>query len=480
MIDFAERARRLRNSIVIRPLNEARRRSEELAFLPAALEVVETPPSPLGRAIAISIAALFAAALAWATIGTVDVVAVAPGKVVPNGGTKAVQPFETGVVRAIRVRDGQTVKAGDVMVELDATMTGADLGRIKSDLQSSQTEAARLSAALSDLADPQSAFHPPADAPADMVDMQRRFLASQSAEQKAKISAIDRQIAQKAAERATIEATIQKLVATLEPLQQKVDIRQQLVEKQLTSKLTYLGERQELLGQQQDILVQRSRYHEVDAAIEALTETRAKTAAEYRRALLADYAKVAQKSSELAHDLVKADQRTNLQTLRAPVDGMVQQLAIHTVGGVVTPAQTLMYVVPAGSTLEIEAMIANRDIGFIEPGQDVAIKIDAFNFTRYGMLHGKLLSISQDAVQRRVPDDKGQRTQSGDSEQRGEELIYPVRVSIDHDSMAVENRRVRLSPGMASTIEIRTGSRRIISYLLSPLLRYRQESMRER
>src|SRR6266446_676502 len=171
--------------------NREERRKDELAFLPAALEIVETPPSPTGRAIAFTIMAVFAVALVWACIGTVDIVAVAPGKIIPSGRTKTIQPFETGVVRAIHVRDGQSVKAGDVLIELDPTITGAELGHLKSDLVAAQMDAARLRAALAGKDDPLAEFKPPPEAPAALVQMHRRFLLSQTAEQNAKIAAID-------------------------------------------------------------------------------------------------------------------------------------------------------------------------------------------------------------------------------------------------------------------------------------------------
>jgi hemolysin D len=162
----------------------------------------------------------------------------------------------------------------------------------------------------------------------------------------------------------------------------------------------------------------------------------------------------------------------------------VQQFAVHTVGGVVTPAQQLMAVVPADSHLGIEAMVSNRDIGFVYPGQAAAVKIDTFNFTRYGLLHGAVLSLSQDAISRDKPSDKSgdkpQGTQDKTSEPQGQELVYAARVSLEQTQMQVEDKLVNLSPGMAVTVEIKTGSRRVIEYLLSPLLRYKQESLRER
>jgi hemolysin D len=166
------------------------------------------------------------------------------------------------------------------------------------------------------------------------------------------------------------------------------------------------------------------------------------------------------------------------------VDGVVQQLAIHTVGGVVTPAQSLLVVVPSDSRLEIEAIVSNRDIGFVHAGQEAEIKIDTFNFTRYGLLHGQVLGVSQDAVIRDRKEDRanerGLGTQNNSSEPQGQELNYTARISLDRTQMQIDDRMVNLSPGMATTVEIKTGSRTILSYLLSPLLRYRQETLRER
>ena len=181
--------------------------------------------------------------------------------------------------------------------------------------------------------------------------------------------------------------------------------------------------------------------------------------------------------------MIKATQRTGLQSLTSPVDGVVQQLAAHTVGGVVTPAQSLLAVVPADTGLEIEAMVKNRDIGFIHVGQEAAIKIDTFDFTRYGLLHGKVTSVSQDAIIN-DPSSKDEAKvvpgANANSDSKGQELIYAARVSLDHTQMQVDETLLNLSPGMAVTIEIKTGSRSVISYLLSPLFRYRQESLRER
>jgi hemolysin D len=239
-----------------------------------------------------------------------------------------------------------------------------------------------------------------------------------------------------------------------------------------------------LVEQQEELRVQKSHLLETAAAIAAIRETRAQAAAEYRHSISDDLAKAEQKANGLAQDLIKAEQKTRLQLLTAPVDGVVQQLAVHTVGGVVTPAQSLLVVVPSDSRLEIEAMVSNNDIGFVHAGQQAEIKVDTFNFTRYGLLHGEVLSVSRDAVIRDRPQDRfGERTPGAaneTSEPKGQELNYSARISLDRTQMQIDDRMVDLSPGMAVTVEIKTGSRNILSYLLSPLRRYRHEVLHER
>ena len=461
-----------------------RRLEFETAFLPAALEVVETPPSPIGRAIGAVIILLFCVALVWASLGKVDIVATAPGKIIPNGRTKIIQPAEGGVVRAIHVHDGSMVKAEDVLIELDPTISIAELEHVKSDLIGAQLNIARLRAALTEDRNPDAAFAPPEGASRELVAMHRQFLASQVAEHAAKLSELERQLAQKKAERETISATIAKLNATIPLLQERVDVRKYLFDKQIGSKLTFLADAQELVGQQHDVIVQESRLREGDAAVAELAQMRVKAEAEYRRALYEDLAKAEERAAGLAQDVIKGEQKAKHQLIVAPVDGVVQQLTVHTIGGVVTPAQPLAVVVSLDRDLEIEAMVSNRDIGFVVPGQTAAIKVDTFNFDRYGLLHGRVISVSRDAITRDGREDKAREKQtvagSTSSDREGEEPLYAARVSLDQNEMDIDGRPVPLLPGMAVTVEIGTGSRRIISYLLSPLVRYRQEVLRER
>jgi len=467
------------------PLVPNRRDRDELAFLPAALEIVETPASPAGRGIAWTIMAVFLAAVVWSCFGELDIVAIATGKIIPTGKTKQIQPFETSVVRAIHVADGQQVKAGEVLIDLDPTINQADRDHLRNDLTISELEVARLRAALTQGGDPLAEFHPPEQASSAQITTQKQFLHDQYEEQRARIAALDGQRAQKAAERNTVAATIDKLQTTLPILQQRLDIRQTLYDHETGSKANYLELLQTLLEQKKEIEVQKSHLQEAEAALAAITQTRDQTASEYRRTRFSELVEAERKAQGFKEDLVKAQEKTRLLRLTSPVDGTVQQLAVHTVGGVVTPAQVLLVVVPADPKLQIEAMVSNRDIGFIHEGQEAQIKVDTFNFTRYGLLHGTVLGVSRDAIVRDKPQDKSsnneaQGAETESSEPKGQEMNYAARVSLDRAQMEVEDRMVNLTPGMAVTVEIKTGSRRVISYLLSPLLKFKQLALRER
>jgi len=472
-------------NVISFPLTRERREKHDLEFLPAALEIVETPPSPIGRAIGVSIVALFCLALIWASLGYVDIVASAPGRIVPSGRVKLIQAFETGVVRAIHVRDGQHVKAGDVLIELDPTMTEADQDHIRNDLTATQLDIARLRAELSDGDDAESAFRPPNGARSELIATQRQFLNKQIEEYQTKLGTLDRQRRQKEAERDTVTAVIAKLEASQPIIQQRLEILKTLSDKGLGSKITYLEALQSYTDNEQDLAVQKSRLNEAAAAVAAITEARAQEAAEFQRRLFSDLTEAERKAAILSSDLIRAEQRTKFQVLTASVDGVVQQLSVHTIGGVVAPAQQLAVVVPSDSGLEVEAMISNKDIGFVHVGEEAQIKVDTFPFTRYGLIQGRIITVSQDAIVRDVASsDKAKDNvtdrENASSEPKGQEMNYAARVSLDSTQMQVDDAVATLLPGMAVTVEIKTGSRTVMSYLLSPLQKYKHDILRER
>jgi hemolysin D len=459
------------------------RRAAELEFLPAALEIIETPASPLGRVTMSVIVALVMIVVTWACLGKVDIIATATGKLIPSGQVKLIQPLEIGVVKAIHVTDGDHVSIGDLLIELDPTTDAADQVRITRDLAQADSDAARLSAMLTgDI----NSFVPPAGADPAIVEASRRQLAAELAQHRAKLDGLDRQVEAKIAERDGAEAAIAKVAASLPIAEQRAQIYRKLRENEYSSKVAALEVERQLVDAQHDRSVAAHQLEGAEAGIAALRQQRQETDADFHRQALDELAKARQKAAEAEQEWVKAARKIGLQTLRAPVSGTVEQLSIHTIGGVVTPAQALMVLVPDGSRMEVEAMLPNRDVGFVHPGQPAEVKIEAFTYTRYGLLHGNVDGVSRDALRttpRDPQDNQGKLASTGgssDSNGDRQESAYVARVSLTQTDIDTEQGRMPLEPGMAVAVEIKTGQRRVIEYLLSPLLRYRHEGLRER
>ena len=438
--------------------------AHEAQFLPAALALRDTPVHPAPRITLWLIIAFALIAVLWATFGRIDVVATAVGKIIPNDRTKVIQPMETAVVKAIHVRDGQAVTLGQVLIELDATTAAADSERLRNEALTARLEALRAEALLGALAGGRT----PRLQPLDGVDA-ARLLAEQSQttgqyqEYQARQLQLQAEIARRRAELQATQDQVVKLEQTAPIARQRAQDYQKLVKENFISQHGYLEREQARIEQEQDLASSRSKVAEIRAALMEAQQQQATLTAETRRQLLDQHNLAAQKAASLEQELVKADQRGRLMYMTAPVAGTVQQLAVHTVGGVVTPAQPLMVIVPKNNVLEVEAMLPNKDIGFVNPGQDAEVKVETFPFTKYGTIRGTITQVSSDAIQ---------------DEKLG--LIYSTRVKLARDTLRVENKTVRLTPGMAVTVEVKTGKRRVIEYFLSPLMQVTSESLRER
>lgn len=436
----------------------------EAQFLPAALALQETPVSPAPRVTMGLLMTFCLLAVLWATFGEIDIVATASGRLVPNDRTKVVQPMETAAVRAIHVSDGQEVKAGDVLIELDDTAAHADILRLANDRVTARLQAAREKALLEAIEhDSPPRFEAPAGIELARVVQERRILDGQYGELRARLSQLDADISMREAELRTAREIVKKLEQTAPIARTRAEDFKALAGKNFVARHGYLEQEQVRIEQEADLATQRSRIQELGAALQETQRERTALIAQTRRASLNSLNEAEQQAVTSEQELLKAETRTRLMKLIAPVDGSVQQLAVHTVGGVVTPAQPLMMIVPKDNPLEVEAFVENKDIGFVASGQDAEIKVETFPFTKYGTIHGKIVQVSNDAI---------------DDEKRG--LIYSSRIHPERATMRVEGKIVNLSPGMSVTVEIKTGKRRVIEYFLSPLIQQAQESLHER
>ncbi len=455
-------------------------RKDEREFLPAALEVLETPPSPAGRGLAIVIGSFFVIAVAWSFLGKVDVIATAPGRLLPSGKTKVVQPLDPGVVKVIAVQDGDHVKAGQLLIALDPTSPGADRDRLTHDVIQTRLDLARLNA-LKPIAEGRGspgAIGAVDGATPDDLAQARAALNAQLDAQAAKVANLDQQISEKRAEVGEVGAVIDKTNASLPMLAEKQRLHARLREQGYGTSFASLDAEQQLSDAKRDLVVQAQRLTQARASVSALQRQKAQAVSEFAAGVLDELQKVREKENQLSQDLIKAQQKSTATEIRSPIDGVVEELAIHTVGGVVSPAQRLLIVVPDSQQLTVEAQLANRDVGFVHPGQDVSVKIETFNFTRYGLVHGKVIDVSRDAVAQATR--QAEDPSTGPSPASAGSPTYVARISLEKNSMMVEGRREALAPGMAVTAEVRTGRRTIIDYLLSPLARKTSEAMHER
>ena len=441
------------------------RARSETEFLPAALEIQQTPPAPAGRAILWMVVLFFLVALVWAWFGRVDIIAVAHGKIIPGERVKVIQPLEIGTIRAIHVAEGQTVKAGETLIELDPTDSEADRKRLEAELAAALLEAARLRALIEgvdgDTTPTIFAVEGVEDAAA--LAVQNELLRRRLEEFRAQVGALRSERDKGEAEIAALAASITRIEETLPLISKRAAALKALFDKQMAAEHQYLELEEARIDRRQELAVLRHRLREARAANAESDHRLEAYRAEFRGGLLAQRADAERRVAGLREETAKARQRAGRQRLTAPVAGEVQQLAVHTVGGVVTPAQELMRIVPRDAALEVEAWVENKDIGFVREGQRAEVKVDAFPFTKYGLIDAELVKLSDDAVA---------------DEQRG--LVYSARVLLAETVMEVEAKRVHLSPGMTVTVEVKTGKRRLMEFFLAPLLRYRQESIRER
>lgn len=443
-----------------------KRSMDERAFLPATLSLQETPPHPAPRRAMIILCALFTCALAWACFGHIDIVAVAQGRVIVSQRSKTLQPLETSVVKSIHVKNGDRVKAGDLLIELDSTLTAADSARVGEERSSTFSDVMRSQALLAALAQGGTPTIKAASLSqlnaVDQAEVQAQ-LDSEWADINARLAKFAAEMERRKAEIATAEELVGKLQATL-PLarQREIDFKS-LSEQGFVAAHSGQDRTRERIELERDLATAQARLQEARAALRETTQGLQAYRAETLRTLKDRESQASLKHRQLAEEGTKADKRMELTRLTAPVSGTVQQLAVHTPGGVVKEAEILLVLVPDDAEVTAEVVLENKDIGFVRAGQPAVIKLETFPYTRYGTLQAQVQSITADAVQ---------------DEKRG--AIFPVTLVLQQPDFVVDSKRIKLVPGMNLTAEIKTGQRRVIDYLLSPVQQHIDESMRER
>lgn len=488
-------------------------RGRDREFLPAALEILETPPAPLPVALMLTICAFFAVALTWSFFGRLDVHAVAPGKIETVSRAKVIQPFDSGKIAAINVTNGQHVKADDVLLELDPADASADADTASDARYESLAEVARRRyavAAAQDLIVQENAPNLPrgferaaldkqiveaegkiAFAPeiAETIRLRQRSVLSADLNQLAdQLVALDKQIAQKEATRQRLDMSIAFQNQLMVTLGDRVQTRQDAIDRKVGTKINLYDAKEELQKSQSQLASDQGQLIETEAALNELRSEKFKALSQFVADNENKAVDAARKGNDAKQALAKAEAKLARTKLFAPIDGVAQQLTVTTIGQVVTTGQQLLLIAPNEGPLQVEALVANLDIGFVKLGQDAVIKVDAFPFTRFGALKGKVVRIAQQAVDEaeakralaNVTASANNSPSQTSAPGQPESFVFPVTIELSQTSMKIDSAEMPLNPGMTVTAEIKTDSRRVIDYLLSPLARVGSEAMRER
>nr|WP_246394871.1 HlyD family type I secretion periplasmic adaptor subunit [Microbulbifer rhizosphaerae] len=442
-----------------------RKRDSLLDFVPAALEIEQSPPNPLGLWLINSICLFFVIAILWAIFGKIDIVAVAEGTVVPDGKVKTIQANELSVVREIHVLEGSRVEEGDPLITLDATNAAADLERLDGELKTSRARLARervYSAYLPRLGEGKVAMMQEAQAglrdklvgvdAREQHPFQQSLLRGYFTDYLAESDLIDQQIDSKQQELDMSRALVRKAEKILPILTERTASLEKLLSRDLVARDKYLELEQQRIDAEEGLALEQERIEQLQSQLRELDLQRSALLSKSLYNSLSQQEELERNITSLEKEYAKARLRNLQQVIRAPIAGTVQELAIHTRGAVLEPAQPLMQIVPAGSTLEVQAWVLNQDIGFVEEGQPVTVKVSTFNFTKYGFIEGTVANLSEDAV---MDEDKGYR--------------YLSSVRLNTQSLQLPDRELPLRAGMHVVAEVKTGKRNIYEYFTKPI-----------
>lgn len=442
-----------------------------LDFSPPLLRLQDAPPNPLGRKVLWTLLALLAALLFWAILGRLDVVAVAEGKLIPESYVKIVQPAESGIVKDILVREGESVKAGQILMRMDTLISEADTKSIDADYQRKRLALRRIEAELSGQPFKTQADDPPplAQEIAAHYRANRTALEAALAEEKSRLIKARQELA-------AAEQIKRKLEETLPHYREQDKAYEKLVKDGFAGALMGSDKKRERLEKEQELQTQGFLIESAKASMLQSEKKLAQIDSDYRRQLHAERNEIQGQFDKLAQEVTKQAHKQNLLELKAPQAGAVKDLATHTAGTVVQPGTVLLTLVPQDEILRAEVWVSNEDIGFVRQGQPVKLKFAAFPFQKYGMVEGTVEHVSADASDNNT----GNGNTQTDPARKSQPLVYKALIALEQMNLEMDQQRFVLSAGMQTNAEIRLGDRTVMEYLLSPVRKAWHEAGRER
>lgn len=442
-------------------------------FAPALLRIQDKPPAPLAGMVLRALLLMLVLLFLWAAFGHLDIVATADGKLVPAGYLKIVQPSEQGLVREILVEEGQEVKEGQVLMRMDAVLSGADVKTLLAEYHTRRLALRRIDAQLAGVA-----MKRDKDDPADhYAKLEAQYAANVAAWQTA--LAQETAVLEKARhDLASAEQVRMKLEAVLPHYREQEAAFDKLAKDGFAGKLMFTDKQRERIEKEQDLRAQEFTIRGAQATISQSEKKIAQITADYRRLLQTERADTANQYEKANQELAKQQHRFGLLELKAPQGGLVKDLATHTPGTVVSPGTILMTLVPKDEALRAEVWVGNEDIGFVRKGQDVKIKLAAFQFQKYGMMGGRVAQVSADATEAPSANTRSDAL-TGRDRPMGP-LSFRALVDLNGQVLEADGVKYKLAPGMQVVAEINLGRRTVLEYLLSPVQKAVNEAGRER
>lgn len=420
-------------------------------FKPLLIEIEDKPLNPLGRIILYLVLAIMVFATAWLILAKVDVVVSAQGKVIPSGEIKILKPLESGVVSKIFVKESDRVKKGDILIQIDPTVTDASLSSKQDDLAVTNSDIVLLEALINESNLSKNELNKLNPSQLSLYNSQKQILASTYESNKAKLNSAKLDIKASESEVNRLSLLLNKEEEAKTRLQKVLDLIAKKEYEEVSKNIINLKE-------QKDIALYRLK--ESNKKLEEIIEENQKAIKTIKSNWIETSLNKEKEKRELSAQINAILFSNKTQQIKSPVDGFVGKLLVHTEGGVVSPNDNLISIVPSDAPLIIKASVLNKDIGFLKLGQEVAVKIDTFSFQKYGLLHGNIIEISKDAIE---------------DEKLG--LIYEIKIKPKSLDIKVEGETKRLEIGMSVIAEVKTGKRRVIELFIYPIIKYMDEGL---
>lgn len=429
---------------------------------PGVRSVTDAPLPGTARLLLAALLLLILGLLAWASLARIEVVAFAEGETVVSSRVQPVAAMERATVARVLVGDGDRVAAGDPLIRLTSDAVRARVRSLRERLDLARAARARVAALLAAEPGQPPAIPASLDVPPAVRLAAGRRARAQWAAHRAELRELEQALANAQAERDTARTEVQAAERVLPYLERRAERRRRLHARGIEP-ASNVDEAESLRVEHEgELRVLRRRLAGAQGRLALARQRRSMLSDAFRAELLAERDPLDDRIAELRQQLAGAEQRLAQRTLTAPIAGIVQDLSVTGQGRVVEPAEVLLRVVPAERPIEVQARILDRDIGLARPGQPVDVKLAAFDYTRYGAIPGTVEKIAP----------------SGSEDARGGRY-YSATVALERAWVDVEGERVPIRPGLGATVDVELGRRRIIEYFLAPVLRYREQALRE-